>query len=59
MTDHRRPTDSRTRSKAAAKAELEAEFDRRLKEGITRGRMEPVMAARGKAKVRSKAGPSY
>jgi PHD/YefM family antitoxin component YafN of YafNO toxin-antitoxin module len=46
----------------AALAELSAEFDRRLaalKGAETRGRIETVMAARGRSKRRPKAGVSF
>ena len=53
--------DAKVRQQATL-AELSAEFDRRLaalKSPETRGRVEAVMAARGRAKRRPKAGPSF
>ena len=53
--------DAKTRQQATL-AELTAEFDRRLaglKSPETRGRVESVMAARGRAKRRPKAGVSF
>jgi len=49
-------------AREAAKAEVEAEFDRRLaslRAPDTRQRVEAVMAARGRGKTRPKVGSSF